>query len=164
MNDTAVRNAALGNIAGGQAYMTLDDAIAEFPAEHYNTRPTNVPYTFWHILEHIRITSRDIVDYSVADTYREPEWPRDYWPAPDATADEAAWTATIDAIRDDLSTLRTMVENSGTDLGSLARHADGNQKHTLLREILVLTEHNAYHLGEFAILRQVMGVWPIGRA
>ncbi len=163
MNETAIRNALLGSIDGGQAFMPFEEAIADFPPEHYNTRPTNVPYSFWHLLEHIRITAQDIVDYTVGEIYRELEWPREYWPAQDALADEAAWNATIAGIRETMTILRALVTNPDVDPTALARHAGGNEKHTVAREILVTTDHNAYHTGEFAILRQVMGLWPEGR-
>jgi uncharacterized damage-inducible protein DinB len=160
LNEQAIRNAAIGSIDGGQAYMPFDAAVADFPAEHYNTRPQNLPYSFWHLLEHIRICNRDILDYIQSPDYRELDWPAEVWPPRDAEADDAAWNATIDTIRADMATLRDLAANA--DLTSLALHADGNEKHTLLREILVVTDHNAYHLGEFAILRQVLGLWPEG--
>ncbi len=164
MNETAIRNAIAGSIDGGQAYMTFDEAIAGFPPEHYNTRPTNVAYTFWHLLEHIRLTLMDIVDYTVGDAYHELEWPREYWPDADAEADDAMWNATIDGIREGMATLRRVASDPASDLAALARHAGGTEAHTILREILVVTDHNAYHTGEFAILRQVMGLWPEGHA
>jgi hypothetical protein len=162
MTDDATRNALLGSIDGGQAAMTLDDAVAEFPPEHYNTRPPNLPYTFWHLLEHIRICAQDILDYAVGETYHELAWPEECWPAPDAEADAAAWQATIDGIHTVMAAFRALVEDPATDLSGIARHAGGNANHTLVREILVTTDHNAYHLGEFAILRQVESLWPEG--
>ena len=164
MDEAALRNALLGSIDGGQAYMTFDEAIADFPPEHYNTRPTNVPYTFWHLLEHIRLTAKDIADYTVGDVYEELEWPREYWPALDAEADDAAWNATIAGFRETMATLRQLVTDPETDLTATARHAGDIAAHTITREILVTTDHNAYHTGEFAILRQVMGIWPEGHA
>ncbi len=144
--------------------MPFREAIALFPPAHYNTKPTNVPYSFWHLLEHIRITARDILDYVQGPGYRELDWPGDYWPAQDATTGEAGWNATIEAIYRDLADLRAIANDPERDLTALARHANGNDTHTLLREILVVTDHNAYHTGEFAILRQVMNLWPEGHA
>lgn len=160
MDEHAVRNAALGSLDGGQAFMRFEDAVADFPPAHYNTKPSNVPYSFWHLLEHIRICNRDILDYVQNPEYRELAWPDECWPACNATADQAAWNATMAAIRDDIATLRGLVADPEGDLTRLALHANGNQKHTLLREILVVTDHTAYHLGEFAILRQMLGLWP----
>ena len=160
MNQQLVRQALIGTIKGGQAFMTLDGAVAEFPPEHYNTLPPNVPYSFWAILEHIRLCSTDILDYIQNPDYRELKWPDELWPPTDSSADSDAWTATIAAIQSDLSEFSSMVEDPANDLTVLALHADGNADHTIIREILVVLDHNAYHLGEFAILRQVMGLWP----
>ena len=164
MHDSTIRTAALDAIDGGQASMTFDDAIALFPPAHYNTKPTNVPYSFWHLLEHIRITARDILDYIQDPGYRELAWPDEAWPARDAMTDDAGWNATIEAIYHDLADLRALANDPERDLSGLALNANGNEKHTLLRQILVVANHNAYHTGEFAILRQVMNLWPEGHA
>lgn len=162
MTDPATRAAVLATIDGGQAAMTFEEAVAGFPPAHYNTRPTNVPYTFWHLLEHIRITARDILDYSLGPDYHELSWPDDNWPDRDAVTDEAGWHATIEDIRRMMAEIRAYAADPERDLAGRAMHADAsnNPSHTVLREILVLTDHNAYHTGEFAILRQVMNLWP----
>lgn len=162
MTDQVVRNALLGSIDGGQAFMTFDQAVAEFPTEHFNTRPLNLEYSFWHLLEHIRICNRDILDYIANPDYRELHWPDELWPAREANADAGMWMDTVQAIREDMASLREYVSKPESDLESLALHANGDTKHTLMREILVVTDHNAYHLGEFAILRHVMGLWSAG--
>lgn len=156
----SIRAALLGAIDGGQASMTFEEAIGLFPPAHYNTKPTNVPYSFWHLLEHIRITARDILDYIGSPEYRDLAWPADYWPAREAVTDEAGWNATITAIYRDQADLRALANDPERDLTSLARHVNGNESHTLLRQLLVVVDHNAYHTGEFAILRQVMDLWP----
>lgn len=148
---------------GGHAHMSFDDAIAGFPARHRNTRPPNVPYSFWHLLEHMRIANRDLLDYMASDDYRELPWPDAHWPARDADADPAQWDATIDALRDDLSDIRAIVADPSTDLDAAVRNAGGNTGHTVARTVLSVADHTAYHLGEFAILRQVAGAWPEGR-
>src|SRR5258705_7109421 len=144
----------------GPSYMPLDDVVADFPMTHINTRPPNVPYTPWHLAEHMRITQRDILEYIEDDEYRQPDWPDDYWPKPEATADAKAWQKTIAAFRRDRVALEKIAANPRVALGSALPYA---REHTLIRELLIVSEHNTYHIGEFAILRQVMGIWPARR-
>ena len=136
--------------------MGFDNAVKEFPMEHINTRPPNVPYTPWHLLEHIRLAQWDILEFTRDPDHVSPPWPEGYWPSPDEEADAAMWQKTLQDFRADLASLQEMVEDPNTDLESDLPHAPG---YTVLREILLVADHNAYHIGEFAILRQVMGTW-----
>lgn len=156
----ATRARVLDVLDGGIAFMPFEEAIRDFPAANYNTRPPNVPYSFWHILEHIRRTARNILDYVHNPDYEEMAWPEDYWPTPDEEADEPAWNGTLGQIREDMATLRAIVADPNNDLDAPVLNAGGQAGHTLLREALLVAEHNAYHIGEFAILRQVAGAWP----
>lgn len=155
--DDALRDQLVRLLRGGMAHLTFDDAVADFPPDRINERPPNVPYTPWHLLEHLRIAQRDILDFTVDPAYRELRWPDDYWPAPDAIADAAGWERTIAAFRADLDALCALAADPQTDLAARIPWGDGQ---TVLREILLVADHNAYHVGEFAILRQVMGTWP----
>jgi len=157
--DTILRQQVLALLDGRNAHATLDDVVADFPPEHFNTRPPNVPYSPWHLLEHIRIAQWDILEFIRDPNYKSPPWPEGYWPAPDAQADEAAWNNTLAAIRADMAALKAMVQDPARDLTAELPHAPG---YTLLREALLVADHNAYHIGEFGILRQVMGTWPPG--
>lgn len=154
--DQTVREQSLFLLRGGGAHMGLDDAVANFPAEHINTQPPNVSYTFWHLLEHVRIAQWDILDFIRNPDYEERAWPEGYWPAPDAEADLQQWRQTIAAIHADLAELQAIVQDPSTDLYADLPHAPG---YTILREVLLVADHNAYHLGEFGILRQVMDAW-----
>jgi hypothetical protein len=162
MTDNAISSALAGGFHGGHAHMSLEEAVADFPPEHYNTRPRNVPYSFWHLLEHIRITGNDLLTYTNAETYTEGEWPADYWPSPDATADAEAWAATIAGIQAIDAELEALAKGSLESLAAPARHAGGTEGHTVARSIRIAFQHEAYHLGEFGILRQVEGLWPEG--
>ena len=155
--DQALRGHLLYLLRGGGAHMDLDQAVADFPEAHFNTRPPNVPYSFWHLLEHIRLAQWDILDYIRNPNYVWPHWPDDYWPAPDAQADPVKWAETLRQFHDDLTALADIVENPQTDLTAPIAHAP---QHTTLREILLVADHTAYHVGEFGILRQVMDLWP----
>lgn len=144
----------------GPSYMTFEDVVADFPMAHINTRPPHVSYTPWHLLEHMRIAQRDILEYIEDPKYRLPTWPDDYWPKPDAQADDATWKKTVAEFLRDRAALEKIAANPKVALGSALPYA---RQHTLIRELLIVSEHNAYHIGEFAILRQVMGTWPRGR-
>ena len=157
--DEVLRAQLLTLLQGRGAHMTFDEAVADFPPEHINTRPPGMPYTMWHLLEHLRIAQRDILDFVREPGYEEPRWPDDYWPPRDATADQTAWERTIAAFREDLAAVQALVSDPGNDLAAPLPYDRG---YSLLREVLLVADHNAYHVGEFAILRQVLGAWPAG--
>jgi hypothetical protein len=160
MAQDVLRQQLLALLDGENAHLNFDHAVADFPAEAMNRRPPNVPYTPWHLLEHLRIAQWDILEFIRNPDHRSPEWPKGYWPAPDALADPAQWQETIDRFREDLDALKEIVRDPGTDFFAPIPHAPS---YTILREVLLVADHNAYHVGEFAILRQVMGTWPRGR-
>lgn len=143
-------------LGDGHAHMGFDEAVKDFPPDRMNDHAPNVPYTPWHLLEHMRRVQRDSLDYMRDPAYTAPEWPASFWPDPDATTDEAGWSATIEQFRADLAEFAAIVEDESRDLDT---PIPSNPEHTLLRSIMVIAAHNHHHLGEFAILRQVMGTW-----
>lgn len=155
--DPIVRAHLITVLQGRGAHLTFDDAVANFPMEQINTRPPNINYTPWHLLEHLRIAQWDILEYIRNPQHVSPEWPLGYWPSPDAQADSAAWDKTLQAFRQDMQALIALVDDTATDLYEPIPH--GYDGHTILREVLLVADHNAYHIGEFAILRQVMDNW-----
>ena len=158
MIDTDILRAELVRLIDGlDAHMPFEEAVADFPADAMNRFPPNVAYTPWHLLEHLRITQADILDYIVNRDYEEIVWPDSYWPARDATATPEQWQATIDGFLADAAALRDIVTDPATDLEATIPDTPG---HTILREVRVAADHNAYHVGEFAVLRQIMGTWP----
>jgi len=159
-SEEILRKHLLDLLRGGNAHMPFNEAVANFPPESMNSMPPNVPYTPWHLLEHIRLTQWDILDFIVNPKYVWRKWPDDYWPAKNARASQAQWQQTIAGFQADLKSLDDLVANPSTNLPEDLPHASG---YTILREILVVCDHNAYHIGEFAILRQVMGTWPANR-
>lgn len=160
MDRDTLRVQALALIDGTGAHMPYDEAVADFPADAINRRPPNVSYTPWHLLEHLRVTQRDILEYVRDTAYVSPPWPEGYWPAPDATATPQQFQATIEGFRADRAAFRALVADPATDL---LAPLPGTPGHTILREVRLAGDHNAYHIGEFAILRQVMGTWPPNR-
>lgn len=156
-HDQALRQHLLALLEGKQAHMTFDAAVANFPMDEINTRPPNMMYTPWHLIEHMRITQQDILDYIRNPDYVTPDWPDEYWPSSEAMADEVAWQRTLNQFRADLRAVEDIVRDPATDL--LAQIAHGEPGHTILREVLLVADHNAYHIGELGALRQVMGAW-----
>ena len=141
------------------AHMDFTEAVADFPDEAINTRPPNVPYTPWHLVEHVRITQWDILEYVGNPDYVEPEWPKDYWPKTDATATPHQFRDSVAAFEADRLALRALLMDPAVDVLAPIAHTPG---HSLAREVRIAADHTAYHTGEFAIVRQVMGTWPAG--
>ncbi len=148
-------------LRGGQAHMGFAAAAAEFPAALINARAPHVGYTFWHLVEHVRLTQADILDYVTNPAYREPAWPDEYWPPRDAQATKDAWDRSVAAFERDLEEFIALVANADTDLFGTV---PSSGEHTLLREALLVADHNAYHAGELGILRQVADAWPAHRS
>jgi hypothetical protein len=159
MDVDALRKQLVGLLDGHGAHMPFEEAVANFPDEAMNRRPPNVDYTPWHLLEHLRLTQLDILQYVTDPEYQERTWPDDYWPDPTATATRDVFDATVRDFLADRAALRALVTDPTRDLVAVI---PGTPGHTLLREIRIDADHNAYHIGEFAILRQVMGTWPEG--
>jgi hypothetical protein len=154
--DKVLRTQIKALLQGGNAHMSLNEAVANFPLEYINTNPPNVSYTPWHLLEHLRITQWDILEFMRNPTHKSPTWPEGYWPAPDAQADQAIWTKNIAAFCADLDALVELADDTSVDLYTPLPHGSGQN---VVRELLLVADHNAYHIGEFAILRQVMDTW-----
>ena len=151
-----IREQLVQLVRGGNAHLGFSDAVKSFPAEFMNTKPPNVPYTPWHLLEHLRIAQWDILEFTRSPDHVSPKWPEGYWPPVDAVADEKDWRKTLDSFNSDMKALEGIVQDRETDLQAEIPHAPG---YTYLREILLVADHNAYHIGEFSILRQIMGTW-----
>lgn len=155
--DSELRRQLINLLLKRQAHLSLEDAVADFPPAHFNTRPPNVSYSFWHLLEHLRIAQGDILEYIGNPGYVELAFPEEYWPDPGAEADEAGWRETVRQFLADRQALVDIVNHPDTDLLRPLPH--GSEDHNILREILIVADHNAYHIGEFAILRGALNIW-----
>lgn len=155
-DDVVLRKQLLQNLDGRNAHMTFDDAVDQFPMAKINSRAPNVSYTPWHIIEHLRISQWDILEFMRDPDHVSPEWPKGYWPDPGAIAGELAWQESLDRFHRDQESLKKMLMDDTLELTAEIPHAPG---YTYLREFLLVADHNAYHVGEFAILRQIMGSW-----
>jgi hypothetical protein len=154
----ALRKELLALLRGGQAHATFDDVVKDFPAELRGTVPPNLPYSAWQLLEHLRISQRDILHFSAPPTggYQPMEWPGDYWPKSPQPPSARAWDQSIASIHSDLEHFEALIQKPDADLFKPFRWGEGQN---LLREALLIADHAAYHLGELVVLRRLLGAW-----
>jgi hypothetical protein len=151
-----VRHHLLDLLQGGNAHLHFDKAIANLPASLRGARPAGVPHTPWRLLEHMRIAQWDILEFSRNSRHVSPPFDEGYWPKGDALPDDGAWDRSVAAFRADLKAMQDLVANPGTDLFVPIPHGQGQ---TILREALLLADHNAYHLGQLVVVRRLLGAW-----
>ena len=151
--DRLLREHLLYLLRGGGAHIKFDEAVKDFPAELVNARAEGVPYTPWQLLEHMRIAQWDIVEFSRSAAHVSPEWPEGYWPDKTREAGAEDWRRSVEQFRADLRAMEALVEDPGGDLYARIPHGDGQ---TLLREALLVADHNAYHLGALVSLRRAL--------
>ncbi|MBS3755263.1 MAG: DinB family protein [Desulfobacterales bacterium] len=158
-NESLVRKELVALLRGGNAHMTFEDLVADFPLERINDRPPNMPYAPWHILEHMRRAQHDILWFIRDPDYESPPWPEGFFPAPSGKTDEAGWEKIVQDFLTDRKALEEMAKEPQTDLFGPIAHA---KTYTICREIMLAADHNAYHTGELVLMRQVMHAWPEG--
>ncbi|MFP4644841.1 MAG: DinB family protein [Spirochaetales bacterium] len=154
--DRQTRDLLIAGLRGKGAHLSLETAVANFPESLMNERPPNVPYTFWHQLEHIRIAQEDLYHYSTNSGAGSPPWPEGYWPKADATADTAEWERTVAAIQADRDRFIALLDAPTTDIYEAKDYMDGG---SIFRAALLAIDHTAYHIGEFVMGRQILGHW-----
>lgn len=155
-NDAALRKHLLELLNGGHAHATFDAAIDGLPADRRGVRPEGAAHSPWEILEHLRIAQWDILEFSRDPRHVSPDWPAGYWPATPEPPDSDAWDRTAEAFRRDLQAMKDLVADPASDLFTPFPHGQGQ---TLLREALLVADHNAYHLGEMVVVRRLLGAW-----
>ena len=139
-----------------QAHVGFDAAIEGIPEHLHGTVPPGLPYSPWQLLEHLRITQHDILDSCVNPAYREKAWPDDYWPPP-APATAVAWTESVVAYRRDRDAIRALIHDPAIDPFAAIPHGTGQ---TYLREVVLVADHAAYHVGQLVLVRRLLGIWP----
>lgn len=155
-DDSALRDHLLELLHGGSAHATLDDAVAGFPADLAGIRPEGAPHSAWELLEHIRIAQEDILRFSQSANHVSPPWPRGYWPNSPAPDGPGRWEQTLQAIRRDVAEFEALLRDPARDLFGKFPWGEGQ---TLLREALLIADHNAYHIGQLVIVRRLLGAW-----
>ncbi len=138
------------------AHADFEAAIKDLPAAVRGQRPKGAEHSPWEVLEHLRIAQSDILEFSVNPDYVSPEWPSGYWPKFQAPETDAEWDQSVNKFRRDLKRMCALVSAESTDLFEKIPHGDGQ---TILREALLIADHNAYHLGELVLLRRMLGAW-----
>jgi DinB superfamily len=154
--EKSLRKHLLDLLAGGQAHAKFDDVVKGLPAKLRGAKPAKFPHTPWMLLEHLRIAQWDILEFSRNAEHVSPNWPRGYWPEAEAPPTAAAWNKSIQQFRKDLKALQRLVADPKTDLFARIPWGDGQ---TRLREVLLVADHNAYHLGQFVDVRRMLGAW-----
>jgi hypothetical protein len=155
-NDKALREHLAYLLKGGGAHATFDDVVKNMPPELRGAKPQNFPHSPWMLLEHLRIAQLDILEFSRTPKHVSPEWPKGYWPESEVPPNAAAWNKSIQSFREDLKAMQDLVSNPKTDL--FARIPWGDSQ-TILREALLVADHNAYHLAQLVDVRRLLGSW-----
>ena len=143
-------------LEGSHAHINLDAALKGLPPRLRGAKPKGAAHTAWQLLEHIRIAQWDILEFSRDPKHVSPEWPDGYWPETEAPPSAAAWDQSVRKARADLEAMKKLVRSPKSDLFVRIPHGTGQ---TLLREALLVADHNAYHIGQMVLVRQLLGAW-----
>ena len=143
-------------IERGNAHASLEDALQNIPFSLLGQKPANLPYSIWQLAEHIRISQWDILGFSQNAKHISPKWPDGYWPSEMAPESETAWQKCIETIQADRNAFVALVKNAGESLDKVFEYGDGQ---SVLKEALVLADHNSYHTGELIIMRRLLNAW-----
>jgi hypothetical protein len=154
--DKALREHVLFLLDGGGAHAKFDEVIAGIPPKVLGQKPSGLPHSLWMLLEHLRIAQWDILEFSRNARYASPKWPEGYWPKTEAPSSAADWNASVKKFGQDLKAMQALVKDPKTDLFAKISWGAGQ---TVLREALLLADHNAYHLGQMLDARRLLGAW-----
>ena len=155
-NDKVLREHVLYLLEGGGAHAKFDEVVAGIPPKLFGQKPAGLPHSLWMLLEHLRIAQWDILEFSRNAKHVSPEWPKGYWPETEAPPSDEEWNKSIRQFRRDLKAMQHLVANPKTDLFARIPWGDGQ---TILREALLVADHNAYHTAQLVDLRRLLGVW-----
>jgi hypothetical protein len=152
----ALRQHLLDLLRGRNAHADFDTVMADFPSRMRGVKPPGAPHTGWQLLEHMRIAQSDILEFSRDAKHKSPPWPEGYWPKTEAPPSAASWNNSLRSFRADLKAMAKLVGDKKTDLFARIPHGGGQ---TILREALLIADHNSYHLGQLVLLRRLLGAW-----
>ena len=153
---TQLRQQLAGVLDWKEAHAGFDKAVDGVPAAQRGAVPGGLPYSIWQLVEHLRMAQHDILDFCVNSAYEEKKWPDDYWPKSPAPASAADWDESIAGYRRDRERLKQLAADESIDLFAKIPHGSGQ---TYLRELLLVADHNSYHVGQIVIVRRALGIW-----
>ena len=154
--DMPLREQLRKMLAWEDAHVGLETALGDLPVELRGKVPAGAPHSVWQLLEHLRIAQHDILDFCVNPKYEEMKWPDDYWPKSAAPSSAKEWDDSISQFKKDRKTIEDLAMNSNIDLFAKIPHGSGQ---TYLRELLLIADHNAYHIGQLVVVRRLLGAW-----
>jgi uncharacterized damage-inducible protein DinB len=154
--DKPLRDLLSRLLAWEDAHVGFEAAVADIPAKLRGTQPASLPYSAWQLLEHLRITQDDILDFCRNPKYQERHWPADYWPASPEPPSATAWEDSITQFLEDRRALQQLTVDPATELHAKIPHGSGQ---TYLREIVLVADHTAYHVGQLVLVRRLLGIW-----
>jgi len=155
-HEQLLRQHLLELLGGGGAHAKFEDVIKDLPVKSRGVKPAKFPHTAWMLLEHMRLAQWDILEFSRNAKYVSPEWPAGYWPKTEGPPNAAAWEKSVRQFRSDLKEMEDLVTNPKTDLFARIPWGDGQ---TVLREALLVADHNAYHIAQLVDVRRMLGAW-----
>jgi hypothetical protein len=153
-SDTVLREHILYLLRGGGAHIDPHSALKSFPPDLINVRIGKLPYTPWQVLEHMRLAQWDILEFTRDANHVSPEFPDGYWPPAGAETDQVGWNKSLEGFLNDLEQMEELVSNRSTDLLRPLPHGSGQ---TVMREALLVADHNAYHLGALMTMKKAAG-------
>ena len=156
-SDKILREHVAELLTGRGAHAGFDDVVKDMPEKLHGIKPNGLPHSAWMLLEHLRLAQWDILEFSRNPKHKSPKWPEGYWPGTEAPASTAAWNKSVQRFRKDLKAMQDLVANPKTDLYAPIVWGDGQ---TILREALLVADHNAHHLGQLIDIRRLLGAWP----
>ena len=156
MDTKILREQLLKLLEGANAHITFQGAIKDFPIESINARVPGIPYSAWELIEHMRMAQYDILDFIINPDYKEMKWPEEYWPQKGMVATTGHWNKTIAEFEKDMASLKEIVGDSQTDFTGGIPHAPG---YTILREVLLVADHNSYHTGQIIAIRRALNIY-----
>ncbi|HZS48746.1 MAG TPA: DinB family protein [Blastocatellia bacterium] len=151
--DKSLREHLLYLLRDGGAHIDFQSVVSDFPLDKINDKAPHVPYTAWQVLEHMRIAQWDILEFSRNAKHVSPRWPEGYWPDENKNATPDDWHGSIENFTNDLKKMEALIEDPNTDLFQSIPHGDGQ---TILREAMLVADHNAYHLGVLVVLKRLL--------